>query len=880
MEPLRPRAILREAPILGSIEIAPIERARYLELSSVEDRDAAGRVYDRLFLGKDSGNRFEREGLETATAEEESSDGKDLLEQLLGDALLEESPDDNDAHETENVTDIAPSVKIRATRGPPRPRAVVADTSDATRRKMTISEPMRPEVKTTRESAHDQFDKVPRRVTRSRSAASAAATTAKTLEDKPRAAKGRASSQAVPFLFTSIMTPEMKRDDALSIALAELKYESWSHLVETLIRRAGGHEALAERNAKRDRETKLEIKDRNIVLEDVFNRNGLLHDEKFARAYRAASKGLKEHLQVVDDAIALERHSKLTNVWSSISPEDHSWYLTHQHMKLSGQEAKFLAALSERVKKEQQAYQVEIHRLYDEDQHRFKYDHLTDRQAGQLQSDDERRQARVCALFPTNQALAFAGSFSLDFSVELGDGVTTTTTSLIESAGAVPTTSTHETKTSFQFISVLRELGTPDELSELAPGHDLQGHKHYLPPIGPPSNEVFTKPEVAEIDQDPVVPELLDELAAVEPGKNSQRVAGTDASTITLVTTASTLHKMMAIDSMSRTTLDPPGTLDVPITKQGNTWYLHKPCMPRKLMVREKQRRLQKYAVLSESCALPRPEEKRTIYTLWQHSATGTRIIVRHRSVFRMAATPVLFAVKPEYLPPPDREQLTPQETAIWNARLSLSAPLGARAMQLAHVNIATGKVLSWEAYHAPRDTSNERRGLFTVNCPSIAGLLAWIERIGSRTSVPSSSRLASVVAGSHWDMYTAAEGFDVDKTRLFNIRETHENSTATDVVSKPFVPPIWRRFSDDVAQIPNTFPPRRKAEKQAHLVLTNTLNGLTSSPNKGPKKRGGKKRKAKKGTHGANKVVAVPDDLDDVQAIPAPTCQLDYDDL
>jgi hypothetical protein len=91
-------------------------------------------------------------------------------------------------------------------------------------------------------------------------------------------------------------------------------------------------------------------------------------------------------------------------------------------------------------------------------------------------------------------------------------------------------------------------------------------------------------------------------------------------------------------------------------------------------------------------------------------------------------------------------------------------------------------------------------------------------------------------------------------------------------VLTKPFVPPIWRRYNDDMAQIPDTFPPRRQAPKQAHIIVP------AHRADPGPSsERMNKKRRAKK--RGAGMVVSVPDDLDGAHGIPAPTCELKYED-
>lgn len=850
-EPLRPHAILKPAQ-LRTNEVVRIGRERYLELVGEEGKAAAISAYDRLFppvAAAEHGGICEGDG---------DSDGEATLEEMLEDALREGAHDRAEDVDGKGAGEVASSIGKRATRGSSKPCAVVADTMSALATKIHRA-PSAAEGKSGDKRRlvviEDVLDTSPRRMaTRSRAATMASATTAG--RATTRVDQTRAATREAPFTFTSTMTKDMKSDDALCLALAELKYESWSHLVETLVRRAGGHRALAEKNEKRDRETKLEIKGGNIVLDDVLKRNGLLHDEKFARAYRAVSKGLKEHLQVVDDAIALERHSKLTKEWSTLTPEEHSWYLTHQHRKLAGSDAKLLVALSARVQKEQQAYRMEIYRAYEEDHQRFKYEHLTDRQAGQLQADDERRQARVRSLFPSAGPLWLVGS--IPRSIPRSD----------QREGTVSDTLSEQS--AFEFVRVLRSLGTADELSELAPDHDLQGHKHYLPAIGPPSGTVFTKPEASEIDEDPVVAELLQELSSHLP-----EVASATTAT-TLVTTASTFHKIIASDSMSHALVDTATTLDIPITKDGNTWYLHKPCLPRKLMVREKQRRLQKYAALSEACRLPRQHAKMTIYALWRHTTRGTPIIVRHRSVLRMAETPVLFGVKPEYLPAPDREQRTPEETATWTARLSLGAPLGVSTMQLAHVNIATGRILSWETYQGPRDVSSKCKGTYMVGCPSIDGLLSWIDSTPLPTRPATPSRFASVLAGAHWELYTRSYGHTANDSKTFDVRATHENSTKTDVLAKPFVPPIWRRFNDETAQIPDTFPPRRQATTQSHITVPVPSRGADPGPSKAQR---GKRRKGKKRARGASRVVAVPADLDNVQGIPARTCELNYDD-
>ena len=713
--------------------------------------------------------------------------------------------------------------------------------------------------------------------------------------------------------FTAEVTDEMKADQALALALAKFDYKSWRDLVVESVRRAGGPVVLAEKHANRNRETTREIRGGRVVLEDVVHRNGLLYDGKFAQEYRRVAKELAECREVVDAAVALEKHSKLTNVWSSLTPEEHSWYLTHRHQKLSGQDAKHMARLAKRVEKEQQAYRVEIYRAYAEDPHRFKYEYLTDRQAGQLTNDDERRQDRVRALFRSEDA-ARLGLVGVVDRVHDGDGrgLTSASPNSAEATGATEAVGGFGT---FEFVSVLRTVGEADMLSPLDPGHDLQGYKHYLPPIGPPSDERYTKPVAPEVDEDPVVAELLRDPAV--------RGAMGGSNAFVLVATASVFHKLIAGDALALApapaNLGPGGDnasqgpviADIPITRDTRSapdhdvWYLHKPCMPRKLMVREKQRRIQKYAVLSASCSLPPRQHKQTIYTLWRHTASGTPCIVRHRSVLELiaaetakAAKRVLFAVKPEYLPEPDREAQTPEEKATWDAQLALAAPIGARSMQLAHVDVGKGRILSWDTYHpsvgspakAPKSKVSDAHS--TVRCPTIGGLISWISSTPTSPGVAttpagpstaSSSRYASVVTGTQWAIYgpgnheangnANGNGNANANANSLDIRAIHEHSTAVDVISRPFVPPVWRPFSDDMAQIPDTFPPRRKAPKPTRIKHTPLAGEREEGENNtatGRKTRG----KAR-----GRKAVTVPEDLDNVPGdIPGGTKDLDLD--
>ena len=84
------------------------------------------------------------------------------------------------------------------------------------------------------------------------------------------------------------------------------------------------------------------------------------------------------------------------------------------------------------------------------------------------------------------------------------------------------------------------------------------------------------------------------------------------------------------------------------------------------------------------------------MYSLWKHVSTGVLYIARSHGTHMCSGVPSALVTKPEYLPLPDREDYTMEEVARWSATLCLEHPSGTRHMQVAHVCIPRGKILSW----------------------------------------------------------------------------------------------------------------------------------------------------------------------------------------
>lgn len=581
----------------------------------------------------------------------------------------------------------------------------------------------------------------------------------------------------------------VQKDQSIYLALRTIGFDSWRHFVDTVLHTPGAGLPGSKKRSKKS--------PGEVTLSDVLNGTSPYYHPGFARSYQKIRKLLRDEAIKMRDIETLKHHSSLTLSWSNLTAEEHSWYLVHQHQKLSGADARRFEHLHRRVLQENERYLDEL-RLHAE-HHRSRYEHMTERQNAQLFSDDERMRDRIHQLFPKPSL------FHVD-TVEIDD--------LVSDQG------------SFKFISVLHVKGNPLKAKKLTAGHILPGDKHYLPAIATlnTTRGIYKKEVTPEIHSDPIVKEIL---ASSEITKEI-----TSYDKFVLVATAGAFRGILASDLMGQKAKD----LELPITysqEQNMTvCYLGKPLMQKSLMSREKQARLQKYAVLSASMDAP---NRQAIYSLWKHSSTGICCIVRSHSAIVCSDVPSVFGVKPEYLPEPDREKMTVEEVSRWKSALCLGYPSGARHVQVAHVCTPRGTILSWSAlkledleqmYPSPKSAIHSSSPTaMEFESISLNTFLHWASE--SLVSLKDRDTLLAKLCTTNtsentkkrWNVYSIQESRLQRGERNmengtkeymppYDIHAAHRTSTSTDVLSSPWVPPIWRPYTDTIAQIPYTYPP------------------------------------------------------------------------
>lgn len=561
---------------------------------------------------------------------------------------------------------------------------------------------------------------------------------------------------------------ESAKDQTIYLALQKTGFSSWSHLVETIF--------LMAKKLPKGKDGS------DVTLSHVLNGHSPFYHAGFARAYQNLRQSLRKHVIEIDNIEKLQKHSTLIQSWSELTAEEHSWFLTHQHRKCTGQDALRFKSLENRVMDEQLRYKQELDA--NAECHTWRYDHITERQIGQLHADDDRRRQRIFTLLPPT--------------LEQKDSIPIPKHTKKDDASGV-----------FQFVAVLRTEGSPLSIQPLKPGTLLPGDKHYMPAVESYNRTrgIYKKKECEEIDRDPIIEDIL----------TNEGHCFKDASMI-LVATAGVFQSLMASDwSHTRRDMEIPYSISNRNTKTGDVMYLHKPLMPKSMTMREKQTRLQKYAVLSSAT---NNAQRQTAYCLWKHIQSKTYIIVRSHGLVQCGDAPSVVSIKPEYLPEPDRECMTDQETCLWKARACLSYPVGARHIQVAHVSVPKGRILSWSVLDALEQMEGTQWAEFSQDavrfwCPSMTACITWATSLDRKNLVRTSPPVLdsektplglAQAMPSAWTIYIPSSNTPENP---YHIHKAHQSSTTTNVTRSQWIPPIWRPYSENMAQIPNTFPPR-----------------------------------------------------------------------
>jgi len=556
----------------------------------------------------------------------------------------------------------------------------------------------------------------------------------------------------------------VQKDQSIYLALESIGFDSWKHFVDTILHTVGDVGSKEGKKKKKKKKTP-----GKVTLSDVLNGNSPYYHPRFSRAYQKIRKNLRHDAIQVRDIQTLQYHSALSLSWSDLTAEEHSWYLMHQHQQLSGAEARRFSQLKRRIEQEKLKYMEEV--KAHAEQYAARYEHMTERQNAQLFADDERRRGRIHALFPQ---------------------------SLLSRVDCIASEFTDDT---FEFVSVLHKEGKPLDMRTLEQGYSLAGDKHYLPAVMPlnQSHGIYKKKETLEIHEDEIVKTLL----KTHPDLSR---AG-----IVMVATGGAFRALVAADCMGSRSRE----LEIPITVDKFVWYLGKPLMEKTMMAREKQARVEKYAVLSAAVS-DTMHQRQAVYSLWKHKSTGVNCIVRSHATILCSGEPSVLSVKPEYLPLPDREDFTMEEVAQWSADLCLEHPCGTRHMQVAHICVPRGKILSWsklrldqiqQMYPAMKQSVRyTAHGGMECGSATLASLFSYA--LGSKKNRRNNRKTLlgkAYTSGCAWEIYSST---GEPQEIVYDVHSAHRTSTSPDVLASPWIPPIWRPYSDSIAQVPYTFPP------------------------------------------------------------------------
>lgn len=604
---------------------------------------------------------------------------------------------------------------------------------------------------------------------------------------------------------------------------------------------------------------------------DVLNPNSPVYHAAFAKAYQQARDSLLSADSSKRKAAALEAHTSLPgHRWSSISASDHTWYLKNQGMQLVGSAAERFATLHARVLLEREQYWKMIHS--EALQHRVRFDYLSERQRAQFHSDDEYRRRRVFDLPRYYRALSMIRLLS---DVKNNPGVL-------------------ELRRFLRSTGEPQAFGTP--VSQLGPcSVPLPGYKFYLPAVDVSPVDAwaedsigYRKKKTAEVWDDVTMKDIVvNEVMMKDEGSKGVQIGkGTvpPAANVTVAAGAAA----GAIACLLRSGVSKgrqPWEIPVVITsgeipgsqKTMKTIYLGKPFLARKEGLREKQRRLQKYAALTALSEVrldverpndynPTLRSREARYSLWRvgNSRIGNisntfgeswsmPLVVRSHARMTLPSsntptiTDVAFAVKTEYLPEPDMEEDTAEELTRWWSKLLVNQnSVDALLVGHAHVPRATliaTRLLSEKSIREEiKDALQVENGFSFVAAvlAHLAGLesgnYVLIHAGGGQDKTFVWQAIQEDIPGIPVDQapplpleLTEQQVLDADvsnKGLVVDLHAAHTTSGAVDTSVNPFIPPKWRPYREDVAQIPYTFPPATFAKRPR------------SEKSKGPKKR------------------------------------------
>lgn len=607
-------------------------------------------------------------------------------------------------------------------------------------------------------------------------------------------------------------------DRSIQAALKSIGFASWEDFAADVMQAAiaAGTAAAPTRRKPRGKSS---AQGTGIKVSDVMNRNSSVYHAKFTKAYQAARQALTRQEEAKRKAEKLETHSALVPRWSSLTAAEHTWYLQHKGYPLLGSDAERFAVFKAKIEVERREYWEAVHSAAQAQRNR--YLHLTERQGAQLQADLKLKRKRAALEMPREWRLRSIIGLEGINKTRNGDGGN----------------SGNARKPLLALERELLRKGEAPILRELSPGTSLPGNKVYLPvQLGEgagrragAAGEVYRKACAAELWKDPGM------AAALETVEDKVVICATAGAMLCMLRSAVLQHGPaweipIMIENINKEDLNLNSL-------EQRRIFLGKPFLPAKEALREKQRRLQKYAVLSEALqqagkgASGGIVPREALY--WLTSVAGgiplairthSRVLitapgseldtkagaegVQNPSSQPTTAASSVFVASPEYLPEPDTEQDTAEELASWWAKLLLTP--GAERAVVAEVHVPLSRLVQWKTM-GPRDLVEEWGEGMDPGAAAHA-VDAVVESL--KILDPGKYLLRHDAGGKGVGVWEEAgvelpPGWETSAGPRHDLHAAQACAGEIDTAADPFVPPRWRPYREDVAQVPFTFPPQ-----------------------------------------------------------------------
>ena len=563
-------------------------------------------------------------------------------------------------------------------------------------------------------------------------------------------------------------------------------------------------------------------------VDSILNPSSKFYNEKFAAAYQSTRNSLQKASGKKQKLTEAQRlHSFLESLpnnplvskkVSALTIGEHSWYLEHRNKVLIGEDEKLFSILKAKFDAEQKQYKREINESLVRLWKSGRYNHMTDRQRAQIDEDDRRRRGRTKD-FP-RLFVIMDDVLNLDLSTHSSKA------------------KTEDGIIGLHFQLELSQSGTVPKIRPLPSHTILPGNKRYLPAALHGSDlssdtgflDVYRKNVVSEIWDDTFASKAL---KSIEESNAKGIVAATQASMLCLLSSAMLNHPK-------------PWTIPVVVNRKENSprIYFGKPFPKLKEKLREKQRRLQKYAVLTQALGsvvtgkhdvtedssifkgkVPFPAPRMMTLNLFLLE-DGIPVVIRSHSICEISnessnepeqnhypsSSKAILQVKTEYLPEPELEQDTDEELLQWWGKLQLNP--SAHYVDIARVHVPLGRISQWRTI-----SSEEIRKKCSDKFDSGSGY-AFLHSIVKQLIGAKPGKYIiccrperddkRIFIAQEMDNNKHQQACHHEKTdRVVDLHHDYMYADETDLYQDPIVPVEWHPVTPTMQQIPYTYPPR-----------------------------------------------------------------------